>query len=230
MAPRARRSHALAPWPRGSHPVASRPGGSRALASWAGSGGAQDLRDGLAVRGAGGVLVPGRADQAARGVQVRGVQHGRAGRTRSAVPRATAVRGSVAGPSSVRILTGSHLISSSRPVVLVRRRGLRSGALPRPGGEPPDGEQHQDHQAEGDSGHDHVKPYPDQAIRRDRRVPGDVPHDHARGHQEGTDHDRRGSRDRQDDDEPHPPGRGGVGAHWSTIASRLPARKPYGQL
>jgi hypothetical protein len=96
--------------------------------------------------------------------------------------------------------------------------------------EPADREKHQDHQAEREAGRDYVQPDPEQVGRRDRRVPGDVPQDHARGHQESADHHRRGSRNCQEEDETHPPGSGGMGAHWSTIASRLPARKPNGQL
>jgi hypothetical protein len=182
-----------------------------------GAGGAQDFRDGRAARPAGGGAVPRNVNQAARGVHVRGVHHRPTGGTRRAVP---------GGPGG--------------PGVPARLRGLRAGrflAMPgrdRPGlgpagsPGPADGEKHQDHQAGGDSGRDDVQPYPGQVGRRDRRVPGDVPQDHARRHEEGADHHRRGSRNRQEEDETHPPGSGGMGAHWSTIASRLPARKPNG--
>ena len=108
----------------------------------------------------------------------------------------------------------------------VLRRGHR-GPGPSRGTDPGDGKDHQDHQAERDARRHRVQPQPDH-IRR--IIPGQKPHHHARGHQDGAEHDRHGSRDRQDDDETHPPGGSGFRAHRSTIASRLPARKPYGQL
>jgi hypothetical protein len=93
--------------------------------------------------------------------------------------------------------------------------------------DPPDSERHQHHQAETDARRHHTQTELDHVSRL---MLGHKPHDHARDHHDSTQHDRDGSRDRQDGDEPHPPGGGGSGAHWSTIASRIPARKPYGQL
>jgi hypothetical protein len=91
-----------------------------------------------------------------------------------------------------------------------------------------DGEKDQDHQAERDADRDDVQAYPGHVGRRDRRVLSSVTQDNARRDEEGAGHHRRGSRNRQEEDETHPPGSGGMGAHWSTIASRLPARKPNG--
>jgi protein involved in temperature-dependent protein secretion len=94
--------------------------------------------------------------------------------------------------------------------------------------EPADREKHQDHQAERDSGGDHGQAYPGQLGRRHRRVLADVAQDDTCRHEEGAGQHRRGSRNCQEEDETQPPGSGGMGAHWSTIASRLPARKPNG--
>jgi hypothetical protein len=63
--------------------------------------------------------------------------------------------------------------------------------------DPRDGEDHQDHQAERDARRDHIQPQPGHV---DRLMLGQKPHDDARGHQDGAEHDRHGSRDRQDDD------------------------------
>jgi hypothetical protein len=102
-------------------------------------------------------------------------------------------------------------------------------AWPAPSGapDPRDGEHHEDHQAESDARRDDVQPQPGQMSGL---ALGHHPHDRADGNQDGAGHDRHGGRHRQDDDEPHPPGRGGSRAHCSTIASRLPARKPNGEL
>jgi hypothetical protein len=104
-------------------------------------------------------------------------------------------------------------------------------ASPRPGParapDPPDGEHHQDHQPERDARRHDIQSDPGHMRGL---VLGHHAHDHAGGYQDGADHDRYGGRHRQGDDEPHPPGRGGSRAHCSTIASRLPARKPNGQL
>jgi hypothetical protein len=104
-------------------------------------------------------------------------------------------------------------------------------ARPLPGparsADPPDGEHHQDHQAERDARRDDIQSEPGHVRGL---VFGHHAHDHAGGYQDGADHDGYGGRHRQDDDEPHPPGRSGSRAHCSTIASRLPARKPNSQL
>ena len=211
-------------------------------ATGTGFGGTQDLRDGLAVRCGGSVTVPRRADQAARGVHVRGVQHGRPSAPRPAAARVAITRG---GPAAVLIPAVSRRVrsrGSGRPGVPGRRRGLPAGGFPAVSGRgwprprlgcvpaPSESEDHQDHQSEGGSGRDHVQAHPGQVSGRERGMLGDVRHDHARGQHEGAEHDRRGSRNRQDGDEAHPPGRGGFRAHWSTIASRLPPRKPNSQV
>ncbi len=108
---------------------------------------------------------------------------------------------------------------------MIRRTGKRPGPSGCP--DPRDGESHQDHQTEYDARRNHVQAQPDHIYRV---IAGQKPHDHARDQQDGAEHDRHGSRDRQDDDEAHPPGSGGIRAHCSTIASRLLARKPYGRL
>jgi hypothetical protein len=203
----------------------------------------QDLRDGLAVRRGRGVAVSWCADQAAGRVHVRGVQHGRAAGTRPAAARVTITRGG--GPATVLIPAASRRVrsrGSGRPGGPGRRRGLPAGGFPAVPGRgwpgprlpcvpaPSESEDHQDHQSEGGSGRDHVQAHPGQVGGRERRMLGDVRHGHAGGEKEGAEHDRRGSRDRQDGDEAHPPGRGGFRAHWSTIASRLAPRKPNGQV
>jgi hypothetical protein len=104
-------------------------------------------------------------------------------------------------------------------------------ARPRPGParspDPPDDEHHQDHQPERDARRHDIQSEPGHMRGL---VLGYHAHDHAGGYQDDADHDRYGGRHRQGDDEPHPLGRGGSRAHCSTIASRLPARKPNGQL
>ena len=176
----------------------NRPSGSRT-----GSGGAQDLRDVLAVWRSGRAALPGRVDEPAGCVHVRGVQQGRPPGTRCAV--APGVPGvSLGGRGGLGAVGSAPVI---RP------------ACPRPGSAPPPGgEHHEDHQAERDARRDEVKSQPG-------LVRGLV-----HGHQDGADRHRYGGRHRQHDDEPYPPGRGGSRAHCSTIASRLAARKPNGQL
>jgi len=63
--------------------------------------------------------------------------------------------------------------------------------------DPRESEHHQDEQAEPDSDGGHVQPEPDGVAGG---VPGHPPHDGARDGQDGAEHYRHGSRDRQDDD------------------------------
>jgi hypothetical protein len=118
-----------------------------------------------------------------------------------------------------------------RRVLADRSAPVTRPAFPRPAfsgsRDPRDREHHQNHQAEGNARRDDVQSQPGQMSRL---ALGYHPHDRSSGDQDGADHDRHGGRHRQDDDEPHPPGRGGFRAHGSTIASRLPARKPNGRL
>jgi hypothetical protein len=191
---------------------------SENLAAWdgtvrGGAGGAQDFRDGRTAWRAWSRTVPGHVDQATRGVHVGGVHRPTSG-TAGAVP---------GGPGVPRRLRG---LRAGRFLAVSGHSRLR--LRPTGSSEPADGEKHQDHQAERDSGRDHVQADPGQVGRRDRRVLADVPQDDTCRHEEGADHHRRGSRNCQEEDETHPPGSGGMGAHWSTIASRLPARKPNG--
>jgi len=173
---------------------------NRPSGSRTGSRGAQDLRDVLAVWGSGRAALPRRVDEPAGCVHVRGIQQGRPPGTRCAV-----APGVPAAPAGGRRGLGA---GSSAPVI--------RPAGPRPGpAHPPDGEHHH---AERDAGRDEVGSQPG-------LVRGLV-----HGRQDGADRYRYGGRQRQDDDEPYPPGRGGSRAHCSTIASRLAARKPNGQL
>jgi len=201
---------------------------------WRRSGGPQDFRNELASWRPGRATIPGYVEQAARCVHIRRVQHGRPTGARSAMTAACA-----RGTSAETVLAVP--LRCARPRRLAApagsRRGLRAAGpmirrtRRRPGPsswtDSRDGENHQDQQAERDARSDHVQPQPDHIYRV---MAGQKPHDHARGHQDSAEHDRHGSRDRQDDDEAHPPGSSGIRAHCSTIASRLLARKPYGQL
>jgi len=49
-------------------------------------------------------------------------------------------------------------------------------------------------------------------------------------HEKPARHDHHGADHRQGHDKPHPPGRDGISAHRSTIASRFAPRKPYRQV
>ena len=62
------------------------------------------------------------------------------------------------------------------------------------------------------------------------RAPADQVGGRARHDQDPSRHDHHGADHRQRGDKPHPPGRGGVRAHRSTIASRFAPRKPYRQV
>jgi hypothetical protein len=231
--------------PAGRRPVLVPPAGRRSRRrcsrgwrsrGWRRSGGPQDFRDELASWRPRRATIPGHVEQAARCVHIRRVQHGRPTGARSAVTAACA-RGTSAEPvlavplrwARPRRLAapgGSRRwLRAAGPPPMIRRTRRRPGPSSRT--DPRDGENHQDHQTERDARGDRVQPKPDHI---DRVIAGQKPHDHARGHQDDAEHDRHGSRDRQDDDEAHPPGSGGIRAHCSTIASRLPARKPYGQL
>ncbi len=179
--------------------------GNRPPGSPTGSRGAQDLRDVLAVWRSGRAALPGRVDEPAGCVHVRGVQQGRPPGTRCAV--APGVPTAPAG--------GRHGLGAGGSAPVIRPARPRPGSARPP--DPPDGEHHQDH-AERDARRGDVKSQPG-------HVRGLV-----HGHQDGADHDRYDGRHRQDDDDPYPPGRGGSRAHCSTIASRLAARKPNGQL
>src|SRR4029077_19806245 len=79
-------------------------------------------------------------------------------------------------------------------------------ARPRPGParspDPPDGEHHQDHQAERDARHHDIQSEPGHVRGL---VLGHHAHDHAGGHQDGADHDRYGGRPRTGGGEPPPP-------------------------
>jgi hypothetical protein len=52
----------------------------------------------------------------------------------------------------------------------------------------------------------------------------------ASDHEDPAHHDHPGTDHRHGGDKPHPPGRGGIRAHRSTIASWFAPRKPYGQV
>jgi hypothetical protein len=94
-------------------------------------------------------------------------------------------------------------------------RAADSGGRPgRPG--PPDCEKHQDHQAERNARDRHAQACADEMAGR---VLGGGSHDNADDHENGAEHGRHSSRDREGDDQPHPPDGGGIGAHCSTIAS-----------
>ena len=86
---------------------------------------------------------------------------------------------------------------------------------------------HQHDQTERDTCHARIQP---QAAHTAPRRPRPGPHGQALDHQEHAERDRRGAHDRQDDDKSHPSAGRGIRAHCSTIASRLPPRKPYGQV
>jgi hypothetical protein len=62
------------------------------------------------------------------------------------------------------------------------------------------------------------------------RAPADQVGGRARHDQDPARHDHHGADYRQRGDKPHPPGRGGIRAHRSTIASRFAPRKPYRQV
>jgi hypothetical protein len=231
--------------PAGRRPVLVPPAGRRSRRrcswgwrswGWRRSGGPQDFRDELASWRPGRATIPGHVEQAARCVHIRRVQHGRPTGARSAMAAACARDTSAETllPVPLRWARLRRLAAAAGS-----RRGLRAAGPPpmirrtrrRPGPssctDSRDGENHQDQQAERDACSDQVQPQPDHIYRV---MAGQKPHDHARGHQDSAEHERHGSRDRQDDDEAHPPGSGGIRAHCSTIASRLPARKPYGRL
>jgi hypothetical protein len=59
------------------------------------------------------------------------------------------------------------------------------------------------------------------------RAPADQVGGRARHDQDPARHNHHGADHRQRSDKPHPPGRGGIRAHRSTIASRFASRKPY---
>ncbi len=231
--PAGRRSRRRCSWGSRSRRWRSR---RRCSWGWRRSGGPQDFRDELASWRPRRATIPGHVEQAARCVHIRRVQHGRPTGARSAVTAACA-RGTSAEPvlavplrwarpRRVAAPAGSlRGLLAAGPPPMIRRTRRRPG--PSSCTDPRDGENRQDHQTKRDAHGDHVQPQPDHIYRV---MAGQKPHDHARGHQDGAEHDRHGSRDRQDDDEAHPPGSGGIRAHCSTIASRLPARKPYGQL
>ena len=231
--PAGRRSRRRCSWGSRSRRWRSR---RRCSWGWRRSGDPQDLRDELASWRPRRATIPGHVEQAARCVHIRRVQHGRPTGARSAVTAACA-RGTSAEPvlavplrwarpRRVAAPAGSlRGLLAAGPPPMIRRTRRRPG--PSSCTDPRDGENRQDHQTERDAHGNDVQPQPDHIYRV---MAGQKPHDHARGHQDGAEHDRHGSRDRQDDDEAHPPGSGGIRAHCSTIASRLPARKPYGQL
>ncbi len=210
------RARWLRPGPAGGRPVLA-PAAGRRSRGRPGARRAQDFRDVLALWGPGRAAIPGHVDEATRRVHVRRVQYGSPGRTRSAIAAGLTAAGRrsagaepvLAVPRWLAMPAGScrgRRAAGSSPVI---RR-----ACPRPGpagsADPRHREYHQDHEAERDARRDHVQPQPGHMRRL---MLGHKPHDHARDHQDGADHDRHGSRHRQDDDEPHPPGGGGLRAH-----------------
>jgi len=197
----------------GMRRLSARSGGRRR------AGGPQDFRDLLISRYPGRATVPGHVDQAAGRVHVRRIQYGRPAGPRSAV---TASRVRRAGPEPLLAAPRGRRLRARAPLPVVRHVPGTPG-----GPDPGEGEHHQDHQPERDARRDHVQPDPGHVRRR---APAQKPHDRVREHQDDTRHDRHGGRHRQQDDQSHPPGRGGIRAHCSTIASRLPPRKPYGGL
>jgi hypothetical protein len=91
---------------------------------------------------------------------------------------------------------------------------------------PHERENHQDHQAKRDTGDRYINAKADDAAIR---MPGKEPHARAHDHQDHAEQHGHGARYRQDDDYPYPPDGDGIGAHCSTIAPWLTARKPYEQ-
>jgi hypothetical protein len=68
-------------------------------------------------------------------------------------------------------------------------------------------EHHQHDEAERDARRTHIE---SQALCTAGGMRGPEPHDRTQEHQNGTCHDRQGSRDRQGDDKTHPPGGDGT--------------------
>ena len=100
---------------------------------------------------------------------------------------------------------------------------VTGGAAARPG--PGERENQQ-----GDQAHREARHAQSHAQTGDRTTgaPADQVGDRARHHENPAGHDHHGADHREGNDKPHPPGRGGIGAHRSTIASRYAARKPLG--
>jgi hypothetical protein len=93
----------------------------------------------------------------------------------------------------------------------------------------PPGPREGDHQQGRQANSDACRP---QGQAEGSDMTGRIPADHVRGrahdHENQAQQDRSSAHDRQNDDEPHPPG-GGIRAHWSTIASWFAPRKLYRQ-
>jgi hypothetical protein len=114
----------------------------------------------------------------------------------------------------------------ARPLIGRRPAPVTGGAAARPPG-PGERENQQGHQSHREACHAQSHA---QAGDMTTGVPGArVGAGRARHHQNPARHDHHGADHREGNDKPHPPGRGGIGAHRSTIASQYAPRKPYGQ-
>jgi hypothetical protein len=158
---------------------------------------------------------------------LRAVQPGGPGRVRGA--RRAGVAGNV-DQATWRI----HARRLQYPSPVPTRPQGRRGPVPvttgppttRPSG-PGEHENQQGHQTDGEARHAHSHA---QAAVMTTRVPAEQVGGRARHHENAARYDHHGADHREGNDKPHPPGRGGIGAHRSTIASRYASRKPYGQV
>ena len=100
-----------------------------------------------------------------------------------------------------------HVEQAARRVHARRIQDVRPGRTsprPAPAGER---ENHQHDQAERDTRRAHIQP---QAGHTARRLPRQGPHGQAQDHQDDAERDRRGARNRQDDDKSHPSAGSGI--------------------